>query len=232
LIGIFALMPRKRTLPSRNLAAYPWRQVRIFIKDNRKGEGYVNLLGYLAQPLQRSLSATPFYFSRYGPMVKGVDDADTKIEEMPADFWLDIDGKKQHLSMRLRFLARKNAEDFIVQKLNAAKNLYWYSEILEYKTDGFAEPRVFVGADPGPKLVRAGLVADLFCANARFILDTLVNNGGQWAFQTNPNGGTFPTNFRFALHMMNNAYGLPSGELCPVGFPIQVAQPTCGFEQV
>lgn len=84
----------------------------------------------------------------------------------------------------------------------------------------------------GQTKVRAGLVADLFCANARFILDTLVNNGGQWAFQTNPNGGTFPTNFRFALHMMNNAYGLPSGELCPVGFPIQVAQPTCGFEQV
>jgi hypothetical protein len=147
---------------------------------------------------------------------------------MPAQFWHNFGGVQKHLSLRLRFVARKKAEDFIKTKLNAARHLYWYSGFLDYDAvPGFAESRVFVGQNLMAKTERARLVADLLCSNSRFALDNLVQNNGQWEFEINPNGPIVPNHFWFPLHMMNNSCGLSNGMPYPLGFPIQSANPTC-----
>jgi hypothetical protein len=218
-------MPRKSSQQARadDLCHYGWRQVRIFINQPQFEREYFGLLAEVMKPLARRYPATPFFFSRYGPMPKGVDDADTDIDALPADYLMDFglaNNALGHISVRLRWAVRNgNEEDFIRQKLNVRANRNWYSSCLDYlPVTGFAETRAWVA--PADRRERANLIGHMLCASSRLVLHAMVQNGQDWEFEQNGHqlAGAVKSSFRFALHMMNNTYGRTNGSWHPVAF--------------
>ena len=216
---------RPKTLASDYLA-HPWRQVRIFITGANIGQAYLDLLGYLVQPLAAAYPATPLWFTRYGPLAEGEDNADTNMAQVPADWRRPFPDLRPDLqanppctfSVRLRWAARKQEEAYIVQKLNAAPNLYWYSSVLDFDApNSFAEPRVYAaGGSAAHKRERANLVCHTLSTYSRFILHNLISAQGVWQFENNPDNWTGHVNFRYPLHMLNNASAQNNGNPHPV----------------
>jgi hypothetical protein len=121
-------------------------------------------------------------------------------------------------SLRLRWGARGREESYIVQRLNAAANLYWYSRILPFDApNSFAEPRVYAFAgSSAEKRERANLVCNSLAWYCRLLLHNLRQVQGVWQFEYNPDNWTGHVNFRFPLHMMNNASAQNNGGPHPV----------------
>lgn len=197
---------RRRRKYTRTITQCSWRSVRIFFKSPTAA-AYPQALADIVQPFATKFPATPFFFSRYGPIPRGVDDSDTRIDELPDDFWfMFADGTRRHHSLRLRFAALRREEDFIVQRLNLLRSRYWKHSLDDYDPLSFAEGRVYVGANGPRKAQRANYVGELLCANSRYVLDTIYQDAvGMWRFEENPNWH-FPMSFAFPLHMLGNTY--------------------------
>lgn len=193
----------------KSIAARDWRQIRIFYKDLNYGQAYLNLLGDLLKPLAKRFGNLPIFFSRYGPLGMGEDPADCTIANLPADFRLDFgDGQPRHVSLRLRFVKNRGLERAVLEFLRLNQDKYWYSDIRNYDgVDGFGEPRVYAGNDSCAKYRRAALVAQILCANCRFVLETLGQQNGRWVFESNLNIPLAETSHWFCPHMVFNVIG-------------------------
>lgn len=194
-----------------------WRGVRVFIKDLTP-EAYPEILHYLVRPFAEKFPTNPFFFSRYGPLPPGFDQDD----RMPEDFWLAFtDGTRWHQSLRLRFVAPGEEEDFLIELLQARNDLYWHTPFEDYHPMSFAEDRAFAGGDEAAKIRRAGVVGEVLCSNSRYVLDTLqMTREGKWGFEENKKAGVLQMSFAFPLHMMVNTYGLKDGSATHAGILI------------
>ena len=201
-----------------------WRQVRIFTTDFSP-QYYFTLLSHFVVPFHTKYPETVFWITRYDAP-NGTDNADTKINELPARFIQPGDNKV--FSLRLRFQPASNEEAFLEGLFpDPANGKFWRSHFDSFKPlEAFGDDRRFCTAvEPAEKSHRANLLAHLFYYNSLFILDSFKHAANPPQFEENnhpPHNTDYHTTFASVIHILAN----PTGQTNGTKLPLMLLHPT------
>jgi len=201
-----------------------WRQVRIFSKRGIPA-WYLDMLADIVRSAWLEFPTSPFFFSMYVDRPGG-DEGDTNIDRLPAEFALQVPSpegtQSRHCSLRLRFKANHDFEKKVVELVGSNPD-YWYSDIHDFDIVAdlgtrFASNAVREAGQADEKARRARIVAEALRANCIVVLDAIVGDPGQRAFEKNGEGGPWNSTFLIMAHMYNNVWKDRDGNGLPFGF--------------
>jgi len=186
-----------------------WRQARVFTRKASQ-DWYPELLAAVVVPFASDFPDHPFFFSMYACPV-GMDDGDTEIGQLPAEFKIRVVDADWHFSIRLRFREGQDAEARLADLVDGDADL-WYSEsggaLRPYAfLDDIGGPRFCPDQDAAARNRRARLVAEALKANNLIVLDAIVR-GSQLRFERNNHPENAPnwSTFLSLGHMFNNVW--------------------------
>ncbi len=197
--------------------AIGWRQSRIFT-SNFSAQWYFDILANVVLPFSQQFPDSPFFFTRYVVPRGGPDDGDTDINQLPANFLQNTSEGNIHRSIRLRFCAA-GAEEASLEQLIRANAAYWYHDFRHYDVLGeFGGPRFCPSSDISFRMRRTQLLGSLLHTNSLFVLHSMQQNGGNWAFERNTHqeNRPFDATFISVLHLLNQPSGKNDGKKLPL----------------
>ncbi len=197
------------------------RQFRVFVRSNESLEDWAEtLIGKVFCPLVDEFSDNLewFWFSRYASVNGDIDDCD--FNQIPEDFLLhQQDSKKYHRSMRFRFSIPNDKQVVFEKRAHVIiqNEGYYISDIRDYDhVKDLAQDR-FLGNEnrrPQNRGQRAILVAYLFCAIARLVIDALVGPDGKGRFRMERNDvhseNPKDSSFQSLHHLFCNITNVPT----------------------
>lgn len=195
---------------------FGWRQTRIFTKDFTGG-WYLDFLCSVVIPFQQKFPSTPFFITRY-ESVRGAGDedkADTKIEDLPADYVNPAN--QRHRSLRLRYAVLADEDAFLDQQINRAK--YWLFDFRGYDLlDGLGGGRFCTSTALADRRRRAEIFAQVLWHHSRLFLDTVVQPAGVPEFEENKdaNNTDHETIFATELHLLKNSAAAKQTDTLPL----------------